>query len=311
MKLGEFIRSLPIGEVKSFSHFNEGFQNTIYKIRSTKGQFCLRIYNKNKKSHISYEIAVLDRLRGLKVPRLIRVKGSYLIRFNRKYAILYEYIKGDNPRRISEKHLEQVGEFLAEFHKRVNGFTWNKYRYEWYNVPDWEIKKYAAFSRKKKLKYLEFLPDIIKDLRANRLDERLPKGPVHVDLSAGNSIFHKGELNGVVDFDNSYIGPFILDIGKSVMFFASSRKGKFDVKKAIVICRAYMRKRKLTRLEYKELYKAIKFAFLSHIFVDYYMRAIRLTTPEYFEYIINELYASYKSFKTGEEDFYRRLERAK
>ncbi len=309
MELSDLVKTLPVGKINNVSHLNEGFQNTIYLIDASKGLFCLRIYNKNKKSHISYEVAVLDRIEGLKAPRPIKVNGNYIIRFNDKYAILYEYLPGKHLKRISEKQLIQVGEFLAEFHKKVRDFQWDGYRYEWYNIPDWKIKKYAAYSKKKKLKYIEFLPEIIRDLKKNRLDKRLPRGPIHVDLSVNNALFHEGELSGVLDFDNSYIGPFVLDLGKSIMFFATTKKGRFDVKKSRVLYNAYIRKRPLTKLEHKELFKAIKYAFLSHIFVDYYMKAIELTTDEYFDFIINELYKSYRSISFSEKGFYEMFRR--
>ncbi|NOX71387.1 MAG: phosphotransferase [Candidatus Micrarchaeota archaeon] len=305
MELSEFVKTLPVGEIKNISYLNKGFQNTIYLIDASKGFFCLRIYNKNKKAHISYEVSVLGLLKGMKVPEPVSVDGKRIIRFNDKYAILYKYIPGKHLKRVTEKQLMQIGEFLAEFHKRVRNFQWNKYRYKWYEIPDWKIRKYAAYSRKRKVKYIEYLPDVIKGLKANRLDERLPKGPIHVDLSINNVLFHNGELSGVLDFDNSYIGPFILDLGKTIMFFATTKRGRFNLKTALILYKAYTRKRKMTKLEYKELYKAIKYAFLSHIFVDYYMRAIELTTDEYFGFIINELYASYKTITLSEKDFYR------
>ena len=62
--------------------------------------------------------------------------------------------------------------------------------------------------------------------------------------------------------------------------------------------------RKLIDLEYNELYKAIKFAFLSHIFVDYYMRATKVTSEEYFNFIIDDLYKSYLDFSIDKEGFY-------
>ena len=60
----------------------------------------------------------------------------------------------------------------------------------------------------------------------------------------------------------------------------------------------YVSKRPLTYNERGDIYKAIKFAFLSHVFVDYYMFAKKVTTEEYFNYIVKDLYISYNSFVT-------------
>ena len=56
-----------------------------------------------------------------------------------------------------------------------------------------------------------------------------------------------------------------------------------------------------------ECHKALKFAFLSHIFVDYYMRAIKATSKEYFDFIINDLYTAYKTVVLCKTEFYELL----
>jgi Ser/Thr protein kinase RdoA (MazF antagonist) len=299
----ELSKQLGIGKIHSITFLKGGFQNTIYRIKSEKGDFCLRLANWHDKDHVLYEALLLARARGPNIPDIIKVRGSYVVKVGSYYGTLYRYIPGKHRTTFSKSQLIQLGKFLAQYHKRTKGFTWPKPRYEFYNIPDKKINLYVRVAKKAKLKYLNMLPGIVADLKHNRLNSNLPKGPIHVDIGPRNVLFYKGNLSGVLDFDNSYIGPLILDLGKTIMFFAS-RKGKFDIRKALIIYKAYAKERKLSKQEYAELYKAIKFAFLSHVFVDYYIRAIKVTPQWYFEYIVNDLYKSYKAFNISENEFY-------
>lgn len=292
----------PLGKILTCEHFNKGFQNTIYLLTTTKGVYCLRVYGRADEKHISYELAVLDRLRGLAVPQPIKINGSYLFKINGKWAIVYAYLQGATLKEVQDKHLDQIGEFLGEMHNKLAGFSWKKRRFAFYTISDYRIKTYSAAVRKAGIPYLEQLPAVVKDLRANQLDPKLPKGAIHVDLSPNNTLEHDGNISGVVDFDNGHVGPMILDLGKTVMFYAKG-KGTFDAAKARRIIKAYEQVRPLSRLEKQQMAKAIRFAFLSHIFMDYYMFAIKVTPRSYFDWIVNDLYKAYQQFTMDEKAF--------
>jgi homoserine kinase type II len=306
MELVELIESLPLGRLKSVQRYKQGLHNDTYHMKTSKGEFSLRVYNYKKPSQILFELAILEKLKGMKVPQLVRLNKGFIEKFNGKYVILYKYLPGDHLQQFSHEQLRDVGRFIGEYHQKCENFSWSKYRYQFYNLPDWKIKKFEQISRKAKLKYLDKLPAIIKDLKASRLSRSLPRGPIHVDIKPENVLFHKGKLSGVLDFDNAFIGPFILDLAKSIVWFGTRNK-QFHVREALQIYRGYVEKRKLTKDEYSALYDAIKFAFLSHVFVDYQMRAIGATTQEYFEFIVNDLYKSYLTFQMSKKEFYQLL----
>ena len=277
--------------------------NKTFCIITSQGTYSLRVYNYKKSDQITFECALLQHLKGLPVPQLVKFGKKYTTMIDGKHAILYQYIPGKQLQSFTSHQLHAVGIFLARFHNRGKTFVWRKPRYKFYDLPDKKIMKFASIARKAHAPYLAYLPEIIKDLKANRLFPSLPEGPIHVDVKPENVLFYKGKLSGVLDFDNSYIGPYLLDLAKSMVWFGTKRK-RFDIKAALHIYRGYSFVRKLTIKEHRELYKAIKFAFLSHVFVDYYMYAIRATTKKYFDFIVNELYVTYKAFTMDEEEFY-------
>ncbi|PIR82998.1 hypothetical protein COU19_02955 [Candidatus Kaiserbacteria bacterium CG10_big_fil_rev_8_21_14_0_10_56_12] len=93
---------------------------------------------------------------------------------------------------------------------------------------------------------------------------------MHIDLKPENTLFVRGRLSGVVDFDNPYTGPLILDLANTLMWFCSS-KGVFDVARARTICRAFVSKRIPTPAEKAALFDAYHYAVLSHVLMDIYL----------------------------------------
>lgn len=302
MELKEFVASLPLGNIKSIERYKKGQRNDTYKLVSDKGDFSLRIYNFKKPGEIQFELAVLDCLKNLPVPHLVLLPAGFIKKFNSKYAVIYSYLPGEELDVFTPRQLYEIGAFIGEFHARCKYFVWKKKRDKFYNLPDWKIEKYARLSQEAGLPHIELLPEIIGEIKKNRLDKKLPQGPIHVDIKPENVLFHDGRLSGVLDFDNSFVGPFILDLAKSMVWFGIQNK-KLHLNTVIPLYEGYISKRPLNALEQAELYKAIKFAFLSHVFVDYYMRSIEGITQEYFEFMINDLYAAYKSFDVTKEEF--------
>lgn len=297
----------PIGKVKKVERYAQGQHNQTFKVDAERGEYSLRIYNYKKPHQIEFEISLLNLLKGLPVPQLVALaNGKYIAKIDRKYAIMYRFLPGAHLQGFTSEQLQDVGRFIGKFQVRGKRFYWNKPRYHFYDLPDAKIKRFEEISRKSKLPYLEYLASIIIELKENRLSSTLPQGPIHVDIKPENVLFDKGKLSGIIDFDNSYIGPLLLDLAKSMVWFGTRNK-RFYADDALQIYRGYVQERKLTKEEYVQLYKAIKFAFLSHIFVDYYMRAMKKTSKKYFEFIINDLYVAYKTLRMTEREFYKLL----
>lgn len=308
MRRAELTSLLPVGKIHRVTRYPQGQHNQTFKVEAEKGVFSFRIYTYKKPQSVAFEIALLNTLHGLPVPRPVKLGKGYLARFGEKWCILYRYLPGAHIRSFSPRQLEEVGRFIADFHHQGRRFRWRKPRYRFYYLPDSKIARFAAIARRARVPYLKHLPLIMAELKANRLSKALPSGPIHVDIKPENVLFHHGRLSGVLDFDNAYIGPSLLDLAKAMVWFGT-KKRRFDVRAARSIYQGYKKRRRLTPQEYAELYKAVKFAFLSHIFVDYYMRAIRATSKMYFDFIVKELYASYRTFTMAEKEFYHLFRR--
>ncbi len=307
MDLAALVSQWTIGKVIKIQRYSQGQHNQTYYVETERGKYSLRIYNYKKPNQINFEVSLLKALKGLPIPEPLALSNrKYLLKVGKKYALLYRYLPGEHLQAFTERQLRGVGAVIGKFHRKSKKFHWTQPRYQFYHLPNSKIKKFELISKRAGIPYLRYLPSIIRELKASRLSSDLPQGPIHVDIKPENTLFYKGQLSGIIDFDNSYVGPFLLDLAKSMVWFGTRNK-KFHVANAIAIYRGYIQERALTPLEFRELYQALKFAFLSHIFVDYYMRAINATSKEYFTFIIHDLYAAYKTFTLREDEFYTLL----
>lgn len=150
-----------IGIIYSIHKLNEGFQNTIYKIESQKGDYCLRISKRNSKKHVQYEVDILECLRNFPVIKLQRVGGEYIFSVEGKAAILYLYIDGDFKENNTLKELNIGGEFLGEFHNECTDIKCPRDHFEFYNLSDRMIQEYSTYIADVDIPHKELLPKIV------------------------------------------------------------------------------------------------------------------------------------------------------
>jgi Ser/Thr protein kinase RdoA (MazF antagonist) len=132
--------------------------------------------------------------------------------------------------------------------------------------------------------------DIVrKVLLSVRLPKGFPRGPIHVDIKPENVLVRQGKLVGVLDFDNSYVGPYLVDIGKAVTWWCIKR-GKINMKHFAALILGYEQKRKLTDPERKFLGPSILYSVASHIFLDYYKYAQGIVPLSYLRMLHREFY---------------------
>lgn len=298
-----------IGPIRSIIRCAAGQHNRSYSVTAARGRYVLRVYQYKTPREFAFELAVLDRLHGLPVPHIIRFGDADWTRVDGRYAILYRYLPGQHLERFSQRQLRQVGRFIARYHRRVVRFRWHGLRHRFYHLPDKRIASLTRSVRRSRVPFQKFLPEIVRRLKRVRPPGTLPNGPIHVDIKPENVLFHRGRLSGVIDFDNAYMGPFVLDLCKSMAWFGTHR-GVFSARAAAAVLEGYVHERPLQSRERSSIMPTLEFAFLSHVFVDYWMRAHRYTSARYFSTIIRDLYAGYRDFRRRYEEVERRVKAA-
>lgn len=281
-----------IGTIRELKRYPGGQHNRSYYVRAVTGRYTLRIYQHKTPSEFAYELAVLRRAHGLPVPRVRRFGNQEWAHIGGKYAILYGYLPGRHRATFTRMQLHEIGAFIGAYHRRLKAFRWSGTRHRFYDLPDNRIQYLLRAVRSSPVPHQRLLPTIVRELRRCRPSSRLPQGPIHVDIKPENVLFHKGHLSGVIDFDNGYQGPLLLDLCKAMAWFGTIR-GRFSPNVAADLLEGYLRRRPLNMLERKSLMATLSFAFLGHVFVDYYMRVRRYTSAKYFRNIVTDLYVGH------------------
>lgn len=302
VEIKAFLERLGLREITEVRKFRNGNVNQTYRIASSSGIFVFRLFKHLNKKEIESNLKLLQSLRSLSVPAPVSFVGKTIFKFQNKWCVIFRYLSGDTKSVLNSKHLRQVGDFLGKFHLVGKKSKWIGPKNKFYDFTHSKIKKIQKYAKTNKVPYTNLLPKIVEELKANTLSNRLEVWPIHVDIKPENVLFEKGKLSGVIDFDNAYRGPLILDLAKSMVWFGIKNK-KFDLVRALEVLKGYQKIRPLSVLERKELHKAVKFAFLSHIFMDYHMYAAGKTSKVYFEFIVKNFYACFKSFTLSKPEF--------
>ena len=267
--------------------------------------------DKHYKAKIVADLELLECLidGNLQVPKVVSVSGKEVNTVGNYNTIVYNFIPGSHITRFSNDQLRQVGRFLGKFHTIGSKCDWRQQKEKFYNLPPLRIKKIVKLSKGANIepKKIDLLLKLTKELNKFAIPKDLQEGPIHVDVKPDNVLFNKAKISGVIDFDNAYIGPFILDLAKAMVWFGRSG-GNFKHERLRSLYKGYVEARTMTSREYEYLYNAVNFAFLSHIIVDYYMYAIGKTSSKYFSFITGEFFDSYKSFKLKKEQFYKLID---
>jgi Ser/Thr protein kinase RdoA (MazF antagonist) len=181
----------------------------------------------------------------------------------------------------------ELGVFLGEFHLQGKRFRKIlKSRRKFYDLNPAVMKKTERYAFNQNNLLLKLVVhDIKSGVEKNRPPAGLPRGPIHVDIKPENELFVKNKLSAVVDFGNFYVGPLMVDVGKTIMWNCCGR-GKFDKNLFKSFMNGYKSKRRLTKKEFSYLKKSILFAIYSHIWVDLYHVPLKYVPESYTLFLV-------------------------
>jgi homoserine kinase type II len=288
----------PIGRLIVFFRLKKGFANYVYAIRTTTGRYVLKVIIRNNyQNRVQYEVDLLNRMKGLPTPQLLKTQeGQYLPLINgENRVLLYKWLPGKQAKKITSAMLGQVGKFLGRMHRQTKGFRSSASRIELYNINHTKARSIIMYSQKVREKDLKvWLPAMYEGVERYRLPASLPSGAMHIDLKPENTLFEGKKLTGVVDFDNSYNGPLVLDLANTIMWYCS-KEGEFNMQAAKIIFKSYDKVRRLSGQERRRFVQALRYAQASHVFVNMYWLALKKLPAWYLRWGIRNIYMTGKN----------------
>ncbi|EDM80246.1 putative homoserine kinase [Plesiocystis pacifica SIR-1] len=249
-----------LGELRSVEPLVTGIINTNYVLRTDAGDFLLRLYPPERSADaLRFEFSTLARLAeaNFPCPRVIANREGKTVAWSeahaRHYAVL-EFIPGTTlPREaIDAGVVDQIGSLFADMQRTLSGF-----------VPEGDKPRadleFVRELGQATLDRIAALPgegpataERLRQVWARshaRFDQpkgsvpALERGVVHADLYFDNVIVEGDQIRGVIDFDDSYFGLFLIDLAVTLMEFTFVEADALDFELGERLLRRYYARR--------------------------------------------------------------------
>lgn len=270
--LGDILSNFDLGKIKKTEPFATS-GNIAYIIKTNKGKYFLRLspYGARwrSKKEILAEIELINYLFKNKFPvfrPMASKKGNLVISWRNHHGYIREFSGGESKMRPNLNDIKKFGRALGTLHNLIKNY---RTRYKRNHI--WDLKQTRKYFKEDKKIILksrfrnkeEFVDKFRKNIYSINFPNNLPSGTIHEDLGKRHIIWKKGKIIGFIDFDRSYYGKLILDLGEACRgwCFVNNWK-KWSNKNFNALIKGYEKERKLSSLEKKYLMNAIRFGIL-------------------------------------------------
>ena len=241
-----------VGNLINFSGIRDGIENTNYKIKTTKNDYVLTIFEERvNKKYLPFFLNLMlncDK-KEISCPKpILDSKYNLINSFNQKKIAIFSFLSGKSKKSWSEINCFDVGKILGQFHS-ANKNLKKKITNE-FSLDFWK----KIFKKMSKSKLDSLIPGI-HELLETELEflhlnwpKNLPKGIIHADLFPDNVFFDKKKISGILDFYFSCYDFLIYDLAITINAWCFN-KGKFNQSFFNKIIKGYQSERKLTEIE--------------------------------------------------------------
>ncbi len=284
--LKNILKKFDLGKLKEIKPLATS-GNITYIIKTNRNNYLLRLCplggRWRSKKEIAAELELVNYLlkNNFPLPKPILTKrGEQIISWKNHFGYLREFVNAEPKLNPKIKEVEKFGKLIGWFHNLVKNYKtkderkhiWDLEKTKQSFKQDKGIILKSNFAQKE-----EFIKRFAEEIFLLNFPKNLPSGTIHEDLGKRHVLWQKDKIVGVVDFDRSYYGKLILDLGEACRgwCFVNNWK-KWDNKNFQALITRYQSKRKLTKLEKKYLIDAIKFGILERA-LSFCLRFIEVT----------------------------------
>lgn len=288
------LQNYGIGNYQSHKHIPRALMNTVYELKTTKGRFILKIFEKANAKFINYQLRVIDFLaqNRIPVPETCKLNnGRKILNHNGKNMIVQKFIEGEHKEKIGIKLLKDISKNFGLMDKALlrlkikDESSWKK---------DYQFKASKKNFRIKGFNYRYEEMRLMSYLR--KLDRgKLQRIITHGDFHGVNLLVEGNKLKGIIDFDDSHeeyiayeIAVFIIDpfIGEK----------KFNKKLAKIFFKEYQKHINLNQEERKAIYYFTKHRLLGIILWILGNMKSHKDKKRHLTKMLKEIVSKYKSF---------------
>ena len=248
----EILSVYKVGNLINFSGIQDGVENTNYKIKTTKNNYILTIFEERvNQKHLPFFLNLMLNCnkKEISCPKPILDSNCKLINsFNQKKIAIFSFLNGKSKKSWSEIDCFDIGKILGKFHfanKNLKKKITNEFSLDFWK---------KIFKKMSKSKLDSLIPDIHELLKTElefleqNWPKNLPKGIIHADLFPDNVFFERKTISGILDFYFSCHDFLIYDLAVTTNAWCFN-KGKFNQSFFNQIVKGYQSKRILTKKE--------------------------------------------------------------
>ena len=198
-KINEIIKKTNIKFISLYETKNGITDSTYIGTALDQTKYIFKIFESSTLENIKNKVHILDSIKDLKVPKVI---SKDIVLYENKPTILFSFIEGKIPNKITLKQIEEIVVFLSKLHnvKKIKTNNQNIYSKDYFEqmlnkIEDKPLRQ-GLENRYKLIKNI--------DLRNNSL--------IHGDLFPDNAKFIDEKLSGVYDFAQACFGNSYFDL---------------------------------------------------------------------------------------------------
>ena len=249
-----------LGDWKLADDLSTGFVNENYKIVTASSQFFLRIYRQQPLESIESEMDLYCTLREIEFPTaypIAKSDGDFVSQTEHGFAVLYEFLDGKTPD-ITYETAFQIGTAIGKLSNLESRWQSknNKINLAFCETTLPKLSKATEHSRL--FESFELYTRVLKEVA----QADLPTGVIHGDVFPDNTLFQKGQLTGIIDFDEFCHETLLFELAMAIngFGFVDNQLVESPLRG---ICIGYSRQRKLDDEEARLLPRYIQLTALA------------------------------------------------
>jgi homoserine kinase type II len=252
------LENFSIGKYKLHKHISWALGNTVYILKTTRGNFILKIYENSDPKFIDFQIKIMKLMEKerLPSPKIIGTKnGKSLLIFNNHRIVIQEFVEGREPKRFADGLIKDIATKQGKMNnvlrriKLQEKYTWGiNYQFKPLNF---DVSKYKDF-------------DIIKENRKIRNDlkqikrQNLRRSVIHGDFHGVNLLVGKNKLKAIIDWDDAHEDFIVQEVSNFICGTFVNEKGEVNYEKIKLYLRTFEKYLKLNADEKEAIYFFIK-----------------------------------------------------
>ncbi len=248
----EILKLYGLSDIKIIETTGHGISNTNYSIETLSGtKLILKISNDKDKSQLEEEIKILRILKNNGYPlSLLPIKNTlneYVYTYKDYTGVIFPFSEGE-VQKISERTCFHVGAALGKLHS-LNNYDRNVIRsFEKVGFGYSQIKSYTE-QADCQIYFKEKFNEFNEYLSPYECENKL----IHADLYYDNLLIKDDTIVSVLDFEQSGIGPYLLDIGISISGSCLDSNNQIDPNLISHLIRGYEQEKLIPKKDKEQL----------------------------------------------------------